>query len=176
MPHFFSIIRSGNYGLSRVGRQLRLIKVLFRIGSNLFQKVRPDYAFLFTLKDEHRTLNGRLCDDHWQLHVCGVRGAIFHAQTAKAASYQEPFCEQKQICADATNSGEYYTGHDEPSALFYSNTPGAGNSYISHLTLPNDPPTLPLQDGTGGTFNFQLHPTFWFGMAMCDTRCDPERG
>src|SRR5712692_6505361 len=101
-------------------------------------------------------------------------GNIFHAHAAKADNSQQPFCEQKQICADANNPGEYYVGHDEPSLLFYSNTPGAGNSYISRLTLPNDPPTLPLQDGTGGTFNFQLHPAFWFGMAMCDTQSAPE--
>jgi len=40
--------------------------------------------------------------------------------------------------------------------------------------LPKDPPTLPKQDGTGGTFNFQLHPAFWFGMAMCDTQSAPN--
>jgi len=42
------------------------------------------------------------------------------------------------------------------------------------LTLPKDPPTLPTQGG-GGTFNFQLHPAFWFGMAMCDTQSYPEQ-
>ena len=103
------------------------------------------------------------------------RGNLFHTHTAKADSYQQPFCEQKQICADANDFGNgNYVGHDEPSLLFYSNTPGAGNSYVSRLTLPSDPPTLPLQDGTGGTFNFQLHPAFWFGMAMCDTQSAPE--
>jgi hypothetical protein len=103
------------------------------------------------------------------------RANVFHNQTAKADSYQESFCEQKQTCVDAKDFayGDY-VGHDEPSALFYSNTPGAGNSYISHLTLPTDPSTLPNQAGTGGTFNFQLHPTFWFGMAMCDTQSAPE--
>jgi hypothetical protein len=67
-----------------------------------------------------------------------------------------------------------YTGHDEPSVLFYSNQSGSGNSNVYKLTLPKDPPTLPKQDGTGGTFNFQLHPAFWFGMAMCDTQSYPE--
>ena len=99
---------------------------------------------------------------------------VSHAKAAQTASGQGVFCVQKQICADAKDAGEYYAGHDEPSALFYSNTPGAGNSYISHLTLPTDPSTLPNQAGTGGTFNFQLHPTFWFGMAMCDTQSAPE--
>src|SRR5258708_6479860 len=80
------------------------------------------------------------------------RGNIFHTHAAKADSYQPPFCEQKQICADANDFGNgNYVGHDEPSLLFYSNTPGAGNSYVSRLTLPNDPPTLPNQSGTGGS-------------------------
>ncbi len=52
--------------------------------------------------------------------------------------------------------------------------PGSGNSAIYNLTLPKDPPKLPKQNGTGGTFSFQLHPAFWFGMAMCDTQSFPE--
>src|SRR5215469_18666792 len=79
-------------------------------------------------------------------------GGIAQAK-ANAASNQEPFCVQKQICADPYDIGANYAGHDEPSALFYSSTPGSGNSYISHLTLPTDPSTLPNQSGTGGTFN-----------------------
>src|SRR5260370_17223584 len=103
------------------------------------------------------------------------RGNIFHTHAAKADSYQPPFCEQKQICADANDFGNgNYVGHDEPSLLFYSNTPGAGNSYVSRLTLPNDPPTLPNQPGTGGTFNFQLHPAFWFGMPICEPQPAPQ--
>lgn len=81
------------------------------------------------------------------------------------------------LCTETAETVNYegkYTGHDEPSLLFYSNTPGSGNSSVYHLTLPKDPPTLPKQDGTGGTFNFQLHPAFWFGMAMCDSQSYPE--
>ncbi|MGH6795970.1 MAG: hypothetical protein ACREDH_12450, partial [Methylocella sp.] len=69
-----------------------------------------------------------------------------------------------------------YTGHDEPALLFYSDVPGSGNSNLYKLTLPKDPPNLPKQDGTGGTFNFQLHPAFWFGMAMCDSQSAPNPG
>ena len=69
---------------------------------------------------------------------------------------------------------EQYVGHDEPSLLFYSNVPGAGNSMVYRLRLPKDPPQKPKQDGTGGTFNFQLHPAFWFGMALCDTESAPN--
>src|SRR5262249_16093979 len=69
-----------------------------------------------------------------------------------------------------------YTGHDEPSVLFYSNVAGSGNTMSYLLQLPKDPPTLPKQDGTGGTFNFQLHPAFWVGMAMCDDQSAPNPG
>lgn len=68
----------------------------------------------------------------------------------------------------------YYTGHDEPAVEFYSNQKGAGYNMTYQLTLPKDPPQLPTQDGTGGTWNFQLHPAFWFGMAVCDTQSAPE--
>jgi hypothetical protein len=70
----------------------------------------------------------------------------------------------------------YYVGHDEPSLLFYSNTPGAGFNNTYRITLPKDPPMLPKQDGSGGTWNFQLHPAFWFGMAMCDDQGNPNPG
>jgi hypothetical protein len=76
--------------------------------------------------------------------------------------------------ADVLNYEGRYTGHDEPSLLFYSNQAGSGNSNVYKLTLPKDPPTKPKQDGSGGTFNFQLHPAFWFGMAMCDSQSYPE--
>ncbi|HEY6249467.1 MAG TPA: hypothetical protein VI685_05875 [Candidatus Angelobacter sp.] len=67
-----------------------------------------------------------------------------------------------------------YSGHDEPAITFYSNRPGSGNSVTTVLTIPTDPPTPPQQDGSGGTFNFQLHPAFWFGMVLCDTQSSPE--
>jgi hypothetical protein len=39
-----------------------------------------------------------------------------------------------------------------------------------------DPPLLPKQDGSRGTWNFQLRPAFWFGMAMCDDQGNPNPG
>jgi len=81
------------------------------------------------------------------------------------------------LCTDTYLHKNYegkYVGHDEPSLLFYSDTPGAGNSSIYQLTLPKDAPTLPMQDGKGGTGNFQLHPAFWVGMAICDSDSFPE--
>jgi hypothetical protein len=87
--------------------------------------------------------------------------------------------ENGMLCTEVLDSIGYegqYTGHDEPSLLFYSNVSGSGNSNVYTLVLPSDPPTLPQQDGTGGTFNFQLHPTFWLGMAMCDDQSAPNPG
>jgi hypothetical protein len=83
------------------------------------------------------------------------------------------------LCAeqrDNPGGSEYYVGHDEPSLLFYSSIPGAGSHNIYRLRLPKDPPMLPKQDGSGGTWNFQLHPAFWFGMAMCDDQGNPNPG
>ncbi len=83
------------------------------------------------------------------------------------------------LCAEVFDSIGYngsYTGHDEPSVLFYSNVHGSGNHMTYLLRLPKDPPTLPAQDGTGGTFNFQLHPAFWVGVAMCDDQSSPNPG
>src|SRR5258705_13551860 len=83
------------------------------------------------------------------------------------------------LCAETYDSIGYageYTGHDEPAVLFYSNHPGAGNSTTYLLELPKDPPTLPTQDGKGGTFNFQLHPAFWVSMAVCEDQSAPNPG
>jgi hypothetical protein len=103
----------------------------------------------------------------------------FGVQTAHADQQNKrPLCDENApLCTEVLDSLNYdgtYTGHDEPSVLFYSNVAGSGNSNVYVLTLPNDPPITPKQDGTGGTFNFQLHPAFWFGMAMCDSQSAPN--
>src|SRR5215469_5468087 len=101
-------------------------------------------------------------------------------RTAHAASRNIPLCTvDAEFCTETIDPYNYagqYSGHDEPSLLFYSNTAGAGNSNLYQLTLPSDPPTAPNQNGTGGTFNFQLHPTFWFGMAICNDQSAPNPG
>jgi hypothetical protein len=89
-------------------------------------------------------------------------------------------CEDgSPLCTEMVEAKSYegnYVGHDEPSVLFYSGTKGSGNSSVYYLALPKDPPRPPKQDGTGGTWNFQLHPAFWFGMAMCDSQSAPNPG
>ncbi|HEY6677266.1 MAG TPA: hypothetical protein VI411_00015 [Actinomycetota bacterium] len=85
--------------------------------------------------------------------------------------------EGSPLCAEANDALGYkggYTGHDEPSLLFYSDAPGSGNESNYRMIVPTDPPTLPEQDGTGGTFNFQDRIAFWFGMDLCDNQSAPE--
>jgi hypothetical protein len=99
---------------------------------------------------------------------------------ASAAPIGQPFCaNHAALCAERTNPWDaqgQYSGHDEPSLLFYSGTAGSGNTNHYQFTMPSDPPTPPNQAGTGGTWNFQLRPTFWFGMALCDDQSGPNVG
>ena len=85
------------------------------------------------------------------------------------------FCQVSRVCKDTYNvktSG--YVGHDEPSVGFYDDTPGSGFDMTYQITLPRDASTTPTQDGTGGTWNFQLRPTFWLGLTLCDSQSAPE--
>src|SRR5215475_10724115 len=95
----------------------------------------------------------------------------------KAGTIDEPLCQSnKSTCVDAaSNPGGEYVGHDEPSVLFKSGIPGSGNDMTYVITLPKDPKIQPNASGAGGaTWNFQLRPTFWFGLTMCDTESAPE--
>jgi hypothetical protein len=80
------------------------------------------------------------------------------------------------VCADPAGWLDgWYVGHDEPSLLFKSSRPGTGNDVTYVVTLPKDPQQQPNATGVGGTtWNFQLRPTFWFGMTLCDTESAPE--
>ncbi len=116
--------------------------------------------------------------------VAALSAAAFliSAPRVQGDSYpSKPVCgaSNSPLCTEVDNYHSafgYYVGHDEPSLLFYSSTPGSGNNDLYTLDLPKDPPTTPVQDGSGGTFNFQLHPAFWFGMAMCDDQSAPNPG
>jgi hypothetical protein len=111
-----------------------------------------------------------------------LAGGSVSTTHAAADSTNVPLCVlHPQLCTEAGNpwvwnNYTYNSGHDEPSLLFYSDTPGSGNSNRYQLTLPTDAATPPAQDGSGGTWNFMLHPAFWFGMAMCDDQSAPDPG
>ena len=100
------------------------------------------------------------------------------ALTAEAGShYNEPICQSKHsTCVDAQHypNGQY-VGHDEPSVEFKSNLPGSGNNMTYTTVLPRDPKVQPNASGAGGTtWNFELRPTFWFGLTLCDSQSAPE--
>src|SRR5215472_10454765 len=80
------------------------------------------------------------------------------ATTALADNgYGHALCEKNALtCTELNQQIAGYTGHDEPSTLFYSNGAGSGNDNTYTLVLPTDPPTAPAENGTGGTANFQL--------------------
>ena len=69
---------------------------------------------------------------------------------APGAGAVRPVCsdpELNALCTEAADSIGYageYTGHDEPSLLFYSNSPGSGNS-SSIRSPPERPEVQPNQ-------------------------------
>jgi hypothetical protein len=107
--------------------------------------------------------------------LAGASGRPSGAATTSQWGYAHKLrCPGAPTCTETYQYlGPYYTGHDEPSVLFYSNTRGSGNHMYYGLQLPKDPPTPPYK---GGTPNFELHPAFWFGVAMCDTQSAPNPG
>jgi hypothetical protein len=93
------------------------------------------------------------------------------------SNYDQPYCTSTvSTCADYYGSlGQNYVGHDEPSIEYKSGIPGSGNDMTYTVTLPKDPKKQPNASGSGGTtWNFELRPTFWFGLTMCDTESAPE--
>jgi len=103
------------------------------------------------------------------------------ARTALAASASQHAainCEYSSLCAEVASPadvfGAEYVGHDEPSAVFYSNVPGAGNHMTYSLRLPHDP--SPANPNTPGkSYQFELNGAIWLGMALCATQSYPEQ-
>ncbi len=111
--------------------------------------------------------------------VSGFSGQV-PAGRATADSYppESLNCEYSAFCSEVANptpafGDSYYVGHDEPSTLFYSNVNGSGNRMRYQFTLPTDPPASD-PNAVGKSYEFQLNPAFWFGMAMCATQSYPE--
>jgi len=103
--------------------------------------------------------------------------AALSAATLHLLSSDDPFCtSHSSLCADPyDNPYGQYVGHDEPSIIYKSGIPGSGNDMTYTVTLPKDPKKQPNASGAGGTtWNFQLRPTFWFGVTLCDTESAPE--
>src|SRR6266852_9497745 len=88
-----------------------------------------------------------------------MAAALFPVTPAHAVTHSSLHCEKgTAVCAELQDSEEafgegVYVGHDEPSLLFYSKHPGAGNRMSYQLTLPTDPAPDPAN-----AFNFELRP------------------
>jgi hypothetical protein len=69
----------------------------------------------------------------------------------------------------------YYVGHDEPTVQFYSNKPGSSDNVRYVQTLPRDPRAAPTVHGPlkDTTHFFELMPTLWYAMALCDPNSFP---
>ncbi len=112
------------------------------------------------------------------LTVANPAHAVRSAPAASGSQHAAINCAYSGMCAEVANPNEVfgseYVGHDEPSAVFYSNVPGAGNHMTYSVRLPHDPspsnPTTP-----GKSYQFELNGSLWFGMALCDTQSYPEQ-
>jgi len=106
-------------------------------------------------------------------------GAPLAARAAPSSQHMAINCEYSTVCTEVANPTEVfgndrYVGHDEPSNIFYSATPGAGNRASYSVTLPSDP-SADNPGAPGKSFQFQLNGALWFGMALCDTQSYPEQ-
>jgi hypothetical protein len=81
----------------------------------------------------------------------------------------------RDLCTEVANPEQYwgyhYVGHDEPTVLFYSNKAGSGNNMSYKVTLPREPKG-PFSEKK--SYDFELTPAFWIGMALCDNFSYPQ--
>jgi hypothetical protein len=111
--------------------------------------------------------------------VVSQAGASTHARTHVTVSRHAHInCAQSSaMCAEVANSDDvfgHYVGHDEPSVLFNSDTPGSGNHMSYNVVLPKDP-SASNPNRPNRSYSFELSGADWFGMVMCDTQSYPEQ-
>jgi hypothetical protein len=106
-----------------------------------------------------------------------TNSSVVTARAAPASPHMALNCEYASNCAEVANPTEAfgsdtYVGHDEPSAVFYSNQAGAGNQMSYHIRLPRDPsPDNPATK----SYTFELNGAQWLGLALCDSESYPEQ-
>src|SRR5215471_8936830 len=110
--------------------------------------------------------------------LAAASGAALAPAAAGTDQHAAINCEYSALCAEVADSstvfGSEYVGHDEPSAVFYSNEPGAGNHMTYSFRLPHDP--SPNNPNTAGrSYSFELNGSIWLGMALCATQSYPEQ-
>src|ERR1700688_3070078 len=93
------------------------------------------------------------------------------SSAAKSPTHIDCSNTNRFICTEVRDSEAvfgHYVGHDEPSVLFYSNTPGSGNQMQYSGIVPTEP--SPTNVPGKHNYDFQNYAAFWYGMAMCDTQ------
>ena len=104
-------------------------------------------------------------------------GAAPRLKTLNSSGYSEPLCSShSSLCADPYNSpGGEYVGHDEPSLEFKSGHSGIGQRHDVHVDVAEGPEAATQRKRRRRpTWNFELRPTFWFGLTLCDSASAPE--
>jgi hypothetical protein len=130
-----------------------------------------------TMSANAATSHSTRASTHQTRQQARVARAEAHLKDAANSGYHEPLCQgHVAMCIDTYDDlTDDYVGHDEPSVLFKSDAPGTGNDVSYDIRLPKDPTgPKPQNDGSGSTWNFELRPTFWFGMTLCDTESAPN--
>jgi hypothetical protein len=98
------------------------------------------------------------------------------ASTSSTSHVRGVDCSQtRYLCTEVHDSDEvfgHYVGHDEPSLLFDSNVAGSGNQMRYSGILPKEPTATNVPGKH--TYDFELYPTIWYGMVMCDTQSYPN--
>jgi len=113
------------------------------------------------------------------LAMASTASAVPDAARGKLLSHPSSLgicVSETSTCAEPyDNPKGQYTGHDEPSVEFKSSVRGSGNDITYTVTLPTEPRKFPDKNGpNGATWDFQLRPTFWFGLTLCDSESAPE--
>ena len=112
------------------------------------------------------------------LAVC-LSMPISGAQAAGAAweVHRAALPDPRSLCADAWKNParRKYVGHDEPSVAVQVQVPGRVTTSPTRSRCPRtrQQPNA-VRARRARTWNFQLRPTFWFGMTMCDTESAPN--
>ena len=101
------------------------------------------------------------------------------AASTSLGSHLSGKCNVAAMCAEVADpeaafGEDHYVGHDEPSTVFYSGTPGSGANAQYQIKLPREPSGTTI-DKSGKSYTFMNDGALWFGMALCDTQSYPEQ-
>jgi hypothetical protein len=111
--------------------------------------------------------------------ACALTVPAVTAAAAPAYGHGRPYLNcadnTRGLCFELNNPVHvfgHYVGHDEPTVLYWSHTPGSGNQMVYNGILPKEPAATNVPGKH--SYDFELYPAIWFGMVMCATQSYPE--